>query len=323
MRPKSVRHSVDILMLWVCPAMLLLSLVIGLLTQNDTDYVRIVAWQALFVELLLIYVPAQRFIDKHGGKAAFGLVPVGFSEIMWAAMFGAGACLVAAVINSLTQYALAAFHVDLMQLLPAQPPVTGWRVYAMLLLLAVIPAFAEETMFRGALLHAWAKDGTKRALWHSAVLFSLIHLQPNALPSLIFLGLSLGIVTLATGSVYPAMIVHGVNNLISLLLTNAAGAENANSDLAPLSQALPSLGIFLFIGLVVGIPSYYALRFFSRRRRERIAASGQASAVTPLEEPAIESRTGAAVYFTYAILILLNVVVIASLFVKMPWVSSI
>ena len=321
MQPVSPKRRIDRMLLWICPAMVIAAYGIGVLTQNDTDAVRIMAYHALVVELALLYLPARRFMEKHGGKRAFGLVRVSFAEIAWAVLLGAGAFFAATALNGATQLILRFLNTNMEQLMIALPQVQGWRLYALLLLMAVIPAVAEETMFRGALLNAWKPSGAKRALWHTALLFSLIHLQPNNLPALLFLGLLLGSVSLTTGSVYPAIVVHAVNNLIAVLLSNIAGAEAAASSLPEAAELLPSLAIYLGIGLIMGIPSYYALRFFAKHRREQQAAAApQAAQEQPSAYIPEESGPGRVpfVFLTYALMLLLNAAIVASLFIQIP-----
>ena len=316
MQPVSPKRRIDRMLLWICPAMVVAAVVISALAQNDTDIVRIMAYHALVVELALLYLPARRFMEKHGGKHAFGLNRVSFAEIAWAVLLGAGAFFAATAINGVTQLLLRALNANLEQLIAALPVAQGWRLYALLLLMAVIPAIAEEIMFRGALLGAWKPSGAKRALWHTALLFSLIHLEPNNLPALLFLGLVLGSVSLETGSVYPAMVIHGVNNLIAVLLSNLASAEAA-SDLPAAADMLPALAIYVGFGLILGIPSYYALRFFAKRRQELQAAAPQEAPV-PAPEPIAPERRGPFVPLTYVLMILLNAAIVASLFIKIP-----
>ncbi len=316
MQPVSPKRRIDRMLLWICPTMVVAAVLLSMLTQNDTDVVRIMAYHALVVELALLYVPARRFIEKHGGAHAFGLNRVSFTEIAWAVTLGAGAFFAATALNGVTQLLLRALNANFGQLAVTLPTAQGWRLYALLLLMAVIPALAEEMMFRGALLHAWKPSGTKRALWHTALLFSLIHLEPNNLPALLFLGLVLGSVSLETGSVYPAMVVHGVNNLIAVLLSSLAGAEAAASDFPSAAELLPALALYIVFGLMLGVPSYYALRTFAKRRREQ--QSPEQPAPVPAPDQVVPERRGPFVLLTYVIMVLLNAAIIAALFIQIP-----
>ncbi|MGE5235037.1 MAG: ABC transporter permease subunit [Acidobacteriota bacterium] len=102
-------------------------------------------------------------------------------------------------------------------LLPAGIPF--WQV---LVLLSVLPAICEEIAFRGLLLH-----GLHRRLRPAAVVvvvgavFALFHVALFRLAPTAFLGLILASVTLLTGSIFPAMLWHGLNNLLGLLAGRA------------------------------------------------------------------------------------------------------
>ncbi|MBD8898138.1 CPBP family intramembrane glutamic endopeptidase [Rhodanobacter sp. DHG33] len=92
------------------------------------------------------------------------------------------------------------------------------------LTLAVIsigPA-VEELLFRGALLSALLRRlRVGWAIWASAALFALVHLPDlhwlwYALPNLALLGAALAWLRLRSGSLWPAVIAHGCNNLLAM-----------------------------------------------------------------------------------------------------------
>ena len=100
---------------------------------------------------------------------------------------------------------------------------------------ALAVALAEEMLFRYALL-GWLGQqlGPLSALLLSSALFALLHLRPGArlknlpqLVDLLLLGLLLGGVTLATGSLYPALLMHALRNYIlrCLLISREEYAE--------------------------------------------------------------------------------------------------
>ena len=88
----------------------------------------------------------------------------------------------------------------------------------MLILLAILPGIVEELTFRGVLLHGLRKK------FHPVVLaivvgiiFGCFHFALFRLVSTAFLGAGLTAVTLLTGSVFPAMLWHALNNGLALL----------------------------------------------------------------------------------------------------------
>jgi membrane protease YdiL (CAAX protease family) len=80
----------------------------------------------------------------------------------------------------------------------------------------IIPVF-EEVMFRGFLLsglRAFMGDGLSVIL--SAGIFGCLH-EPQAMIPVFFLGCLLGYLKVRTGSLYTAMLLHGMHNSLMLL----------------------------------------------------------------------------------------------------------
>ena len=76
---------------------------------------------------------------------------------------------------------------------------------------------AEEMLFRGVILHALRPYGNGFAILISALFFGLIHGNFSQAPGAFVIGIALGIVTLRTRSLLPAIFIHLVNNTISVV----------------------------------------------------------------------------------------------------------
>jgi membrane protease YdiL (CAAX protease family) len=103
----------------------------------------------------------------------------------------------------------------------------------LLIAAAVVAPFFEELFFRGFLFGVYRR---RQPLWLaylvSSVLFTILHLEPNRMNLSQMAGLSVGIFMLAmllawlyqhTGSLYPGMIAHAINNATGLILFYAFG----------------------------------------------------------------------------------------------------
>ena len=87
--------------------------------------------------------------------------------------------------------------------------------------IAIIPAVCEELFFRGYLMQNIKENNSKFfAIIISALLFSIIHLNPISFIYIFILGLYLGHIFYKTGSIIPAMILHFLNNFIIVLSSN-------------------------------------------------------------------------------------------------------
>ena len=94
------------------------------------------------------------------------------------------------------------------------------NVLAVLLVIALAPAVCEEMLFRGVILHSLqAKYRVPSAIAITAVLFGLYHMSLIKFIPTGLLGMVFCIVVWKTGSIYPAMLMHFINNAISVIIS--------------------------------------------------------------------------------------------------------
>lgn len=106
-----------------------------------------------------------------------------------------------------------------------------------LLVIAVIPAFAEEYLFRGLVQNEflrWLKN-PHLAVWITAAIFSAVHLQFLGFFPRLFLGLLLGYLYVWSGNIIYPMIGHFCNNSLQVLVLylyqrNIIGEELTKED---------------------------------------------------------------------------------------------
>ena len=101
----------------------------------------------------------------------------------------------------------------------------GLNVGANLLVLAVVPAFCEELLFRGYVQRQAERSlGAAGGILFSGIVFGLYHLRLTQALPLCVLGVYLAYLVWRTGSLWSAVAVHLANNAFSVLL--AAYAEH-------------------------------------------------------------------------------------------------
>jgi uncharacterized protein len=134
-----------------------------------------------------------------------------------------------------------------------------------LLHIAIVPAFAEEILFRGYILRAFEKSrGIIFALILSSLIFALFHLQlPNLLP-LATLGAVMGLLTWLSGSIWPAVLAHFINNgaavLLGTFMPDRAFAEMSPDVLPPIWMLALSIILTIFMINVIYRNSNYQLQ---------------------------------------------------------------
>ena len=108
-----------------------------------------------------------------------------------------------------------------------------------LLLMAALPAIAEELTFRGVLQRLFqgsevAESQTAKvphlAIWGSAILFSAIHLQFYGFIPRMLMGALFGYALVWTGSLWTPILMHFTNNAMAVILYFVALRQGWNMD---------------------------------------------------------------------------------------------
>lgn len=82
-----------------------------------------------------------------------------------------------------------------------------------LLNIALVPAICEEILFRGYVLRSFEKSwGIITAVLISGLVFGIFHIQLGNLLPLAILGIILALMTWLSGSIWPAVVAHFINN---------------------------------------------------------------------------------------------------------------
>ncbi len=84
---------------------------------------------------------------------------------------------------------------------------------------AIVPALVEEFACRGIVLGLLKKYGHGFAIITSSIIFGIMHGNFEQIPFAIFVGLILGYIYVKTGSIWTGVLVHGINNAISVIFT--------------------------------------------------------------------------------------------------------
>ena len=120
-----------------------------------------------------------------------------------------------------------------------------------LVLVAFLPAVAEEVTFRGVVLAGLRRSGSRWiAIGGSALVFGLFHVNPYHVVAAFAVGLLLGWVALESGSILPGVLIHLVNNGAQVLLdrTPALAGWMRSPVVVVLALASTALGAVLVRG---------------------------------------------------------------------------
>jgi len=203
-------------------------------------------------EVLCVIVPTLLYLGiKRVPPAAIGLGRLPALATTGGALFGAGAFYLVAV----------GLHAWIERVWPTPPevreamrrmviPAAGARPLVVdILALALVPAVAEELLFRGVLQGALrARFGTTAAVIVTAIAFGLYHGSIYRFAPAAFGGLLLGFVRAASGSLWPALAFHLANNA-GVIVAMHLGYETPPAGPLPLAVAVAAtaLGLALIV----------------------------------------------------------------------------
>ncbi len=125
------------------------------------------------------------------------------------------------VINLLYQDAIVAFHLKLQpndQRILAQGKVAPITTYATLLASVLFAPFCEEIFFRGFVFLGLLRSmSLPISIVLSALIFAVAHGDPGSFVVLVAIGLALAFLRWRTGSIWPCICLHLLNNLLGAL----------------------------------------------------------------------------------------------------------
>ncbi len=129
------------------------------------------------------------------------------------------------------------------------------------IVMAVVPGICEELLFRGAILSGCLPFGRSSAIFISAFLFSMMHQNFAQMFYTFVAGIVLGLVYVRTESLWNCILLHFLNNSVSVL-------EELLEQRLPETVAAWVLPVFETGLAVAGIVSvlYLVFRFFRRRK---------------------------------------------------------
>jgi len=126
---------------------------------------------------------------------------------------------------------------------------------AMLVLMGLIAAIGEEILFRGVLQNLFKEwSGSKHiAVWITALLFSVIHLQYHAILPRFVLGAFIGYVYLYSGSLRAPILLHFFYNSTLVVLTFLVQQEALNESVEQIGVSELSLIILCSFVLLISL----------------------------------------------------------------------
>lgn len=154
-----------------------------------------------------------------------------------------------------------------------------------LFVMAFMAALAEEFFFRG-ILQKVTIEFTKNkhiGVWFAAIIFSAFHLQFYGFVPRMLMGAFLGYLFVWSGSLWPAILAHFVNNGIAVTVFWLAdrGAVSADADKIGIQ---PGEWVYVVVCAIIVALCLFAVYYIEKRRKRMAEAIAVPPAITDSAE---------------------------------------
>ena len=251
------------------------SLLVGLiLPQSASPLHQLLAMDVLYY-LPFMALPVALVMRKRGSLGALRPNPIAPGDVFLIIPLALMGVLVVNYIITLWAIPLQKLGLDVYAAESIPTAHSTRELVLSVLAAAVFPGVCEEFLFRGAVLPAYERFGTKRAVLITAALFTILHGSLAGLPSQFLLGVIMGTVVVLTDSIYAGLIYHTVHNAALLIWQFMLDASVRGVDTSETQDILSSLGgangvaVLIFGIAQLGIWMGLILMIMRRRARSR------------------------------------------------------
>lgn len=133
------------------------------------------------------------------------------------------------------------------------PNVSGGLIVPAFIVIAIMPAFFEELMFRGLLFNCNENGmGSIRAILVTGFCFALFHASPEQTVYQFISGCAFAFIALRSGSILPSVIMHFINNAL-ILIFNACNLFDEGGNLIMSDTAFIIVTVFASVSFIAAI----------------------------------------------------------------------
>ena len=214
--------------------------------QKIITFISFIIGQSLMVIPLIIFLKFKKLPFLHSVR--FKILK--YSKIKSIILFSTGLIILSDEVDRIIQHFIPTpeYVLDLNHLLKPDSFLSAFLLFVAVVILAPL---GEEIIFRGFLqqsLEKHWKDVTQAILF-TALIFSLIHVNPYWFVQIYFLGVILGFLAWKTKSIIAPLILHSINNAMALLLSSLDLQQNNlyiwNGHVAPWVLVFACFGVLL------------------------------------------------------------------------------
>ncbi len=222
-RRHSVHIGICILLFLSAPLFFSVGLRLTGLFEKYSDSLILQYCAEMFLMVLFLFIPffgVYLFTDKSSKKAILLSLekPVSPTVFLLSIPFGLMLCFAGDYISSVISSIFESVGITLTSIPEFEIPTSGPELFLFAFSTIVPPAIIEEFALRSVTMQPLRKYGDFFAIIMTALVFGLMH--RNAVQGIFafIAGAVFGYIAVATNSVWPAVIVHALNNGFSVLI---------------------------------------------------------------------------------------------------------
>lgn len=218
---KRINRFIPVLFISYIGLSILAGIVIGVMDINMP------IWGSYLISQAIVLLPALVYVAVHKINiiACMPYRKLRISDGLLSLLLGYAFVPVMLFVSSLTSLFSTNYVQDSAEGLLAYP------FLVQLLIIAVLPAFVEEFIFRGLIYHSYRKNGILGAAVLSGLVFGLMHLNINQLSYALLMGIVFALLVEATGSMYSSMLAHFAANSYSVIMMQLVSMTSNGSEL--------------------------------------------------------------------------------------------
>lgn len=231
---------------------------------------QILCFGVLPVTLYFLFCKKGEFAPINGLTSDFCFKKFTFRDLIRSLIIGVCMIYVATVVSYVWRVVLT--NIGYVSASSATAYTSVGVLFLQLFLTAVLPPVFEEITHRG-LLFAGYKDSGYKVVIVSALLFALMHQNIRQTGYTFFDGIVLALLVYYTGSIFPAMIVHSMNNAVSVLQEYGRYTGGSFAFMQEAANWLyGSLTGFVVNMCIFCVAMFVMLFLFARMRRDSVKA---------------------------------------------------
>lgn len=199
----------------------------------------------ILVSIIILLIGFNRKFTVASLKPA-----VSFKKFWAVTALGMGSILLGSNAAAITKALMDAFNLKTSEV---TAPEGAFQTVIFFITYIVIAPVTEEILFRGIILERLRRYGDIFAVLSSAMMFSLLHGALQSFPSAFISGVFFALISIYSGSPLASMIVHAVNNALSVI--SIIIAQSASQEIASIVLVF---GVYFLAG--ISLVAFFKLR---------------------------------------------------------------